>query len=365
MGVTKPRVLIRPAVIMALLAGACSDSGTRENVPVPAAVVPNAGYATVSTAVEISGAKFLAKATQQSSGGSSPLDTTHRAWLGNVELTGVTWVDASKLTATVPVGLPLGAQKLTVENAFGERGTLDNAFTVLAAPAFSATVSVDRTTVNVGQPFALTLALANDGGAEVNSLALGEPVLTPANVAGASPCGAAPAAPAALALGGRQSFNWTCQGAAPGQLTATFGPTTGKDALLGSALTATPPASVPVTVQTPAALTAAPLSIPALVAVGTDFTVKMTVANTGEADARAVAPGTLSVVPVLGAAAADLKAGPTPASALVQGGQSVDFVWTYTPTAPGSLSLAVGASGTDGNSGSTVTAVTNGLITVQ
>ena len=364
MGVTKPRVLIRTAVIMALLAGACSDSGTRENVPVPAAVVPNAGYATVSTAVEISGTKFLAKATQQSSGGSSPLDTTHRAWLGSVELTGVTWVDASKLTATVPAGLPLGAQKLTVENAFGEQGTLDNAFTVLAAPAFSATVSVDRTTVNVGQPFALTLALANDGGAEVNAITLGEPALSPSGLATVSG-GPTPPSPGTLALGGSQSFVWALKGAARGLLTATFSATTGKDAVLSSALTATPPASVQVTVQDPAAIDAT-LSIPQSVAVNADFTVTMTVTNTGEADARAVTPGALSVVaPVAGGAVP--KSGPTPASALATGGQPVTFKWTYTATEPGSFSLAGGASGTDGNTDSRVeaTAAISGSINVQ
>jgi hypothetical protein len=338
--------------MIALLASACSDSGPG-SVPVPAAVVPNAGYASVPTAVEITGTQFLAKATQPSGGGSAPVDTHHRAWLGDVELGDVTWVSTEKLTAAVPAGLPLGPQTLTIENALGERGTLDDAFTVLAAPALSATVSVDRTTVNVGQPFALTMSLANDGGAEVDSLVLGEPALTPSGLATVSPGGPSPVAPASLAVGERQSFTWTVSGAERGAVTATFGPTTGKDALLGSSLTATPPASVQVTVQTPAAIVAA-VSIPPSVVLDSDFTVTMTVTNTGDADAQGVTPGALSVVPGSPAGSAVLKSGPTPAAALVPGGQPVTFRWTYTAITPGRFVLVGSASGADGNSGSTV-----------
>jgi uncharacterized repeat protein (TIGR01451 family) len=289
------------------------------------------------------------------------VDTHHRAWLGDVELAEVTWVDATKLTATVPAGLPTGSQRLTVENALGAHGTLEKAFTVLAAPAFSATVSVDRTTVNVGQPFTLTLALANDGGADVNALTLGAPSLTPSGLATVSPGGPSPAAPGALAQGVHQSFAFACQGAAPGRLTATFGATTGLDALLGTAVTASPPASVQMTVQRPAKIDAT-LSIPPSVAVGGDFPVTMTVTNSGETEARAVTPATPSVVGSGGTAVLRPGTSANPASAPIPGGQTVVFTWTFTATTAGSFQLAGGASGTDANLGAvaaTPTATSN------
>jgi hypothetical protein len=345
--------LLRPPAILLLLAGACSGSTSRDDVPLPTAVVPSAGYATVATAVEIAGSRFFAKGTQPSVGGGATLDTHHRAWLGDVELADVTWVDTSKLTATVPAGLPLGAQKLTVENALGERGTLDGAFTVLSPPSFSATVSASPTTVSVGQGFTVSLAVSNDGSTDVNALALGVPALSPSSLATLSPpAGPVPPAPATLATGRRQSFTWTYQATAPGRLAATFGPTTGKDALLGGALTATPPAPAQVTIQQPAAI-AATLSIPPSVAVGADFGVAMTVANTGGADASAVAPD----APVASSAgAAVLKSGPTPTSAVIQGGRSATFSWTYTAKAARTFNVSGGAAGKDANSGTAITA---------
>jgi hypothetical protein len=102
-------------VIVLLLSGASCGSSPPGNAPAPTAVVPNAAYATAPTAVEISGKRFLAKGTQPSGGGGPTVDSQHRAWLGDTELAEVTWVSTEKLTATVPAGLPLGAQKLTVD----------------------------------------------------------------------------------------------------------------------------------------------------------------------------------------------------------------------------------------------------------
>ncbi len=346
--------LLRPSVMLALLAGACSSSASRDDVPLPAAVVPNVGYATVPTAVEIGGSRFLAKVTQPSGGGTGTVDTHHRAWLGDVELQDVTWVSTATLTATVPPGLTLGPQKLIVENALGERGTLDAAFTVLAAPSFAATVTAPAT-VSVGQTFTVSLTVSNDGGTDVNGLTLGQPALSRSDLTSTPAGGPVPPAPPTLAAGAHQPFAWTYQATAPGTLAVTFSPTTGNDALLGGPLTATPPAPAQVTVQQPAAIEVTALSIPPSVAIGTDFTVSMTVSNTGGADASGVTPSGLTLSSVNGATAT-LKAGPTPAAARIPGGGgTTTFAWTYSATV-GSFLLSGGAAGSDANSGAAITA---------
>lgn len=353
-------MLLSPLLLLALLSAACSG-GSPAETPQPTEIVPNAGYSTAPIAVEIHGSRFLARATQQADGGAPALDTRHRAWLGDVELQDVIWVSTTALTATVPAGLPVGAQELTVESALGVRGTLDAAFTVLSAPSLSATVAVERTTVSEGQTFHLTLTVANDGSADVTDLALGSPNLSSSDGAEANASGTAPSAQATLAAGSSQTFTWTYVATKAGHLAATVG-ATGKDALFGETLTATPPAAAQVTVQTPPDLRAE-LSIPPSLAVSrtgvsNDFTVTVTIANDGGADALDVTPSAPAVV-AGSTAAASLKAGTgaTPASATVTAGHSVTFAWTYTAgTAIGSLQLSGGATGKDANSGATVTA---------
>ncbi len=349
---------LRPLLLLALLSAACSGTAPSEESPRPTEVVPNAGYSTAPTAVEIHGSRFLAQATLPSGGGSPTLDTRHRAWLDDAELQEVTWVSTTTMTATVPSGLSPGPHGLTVQNALGERGTLDAAFTVLSAPSFSATIAADRTTASVGQTFKLTLTVANNGSSDVTSLALGTPALTWTDGGAATPSGAAPSPPATLAVGGRQSFTWTYQATSAGHLSATVS-ATGRDARSGAALTATPPSPAQVAIQKVPDIRAA-LSIPPSVAAGKDFTVTMTVTNLGGADALAVTPATPSVVAgSAGTASLKTGTGATPASAGVPAGQAATFTWTYTAGATtGSLQLSGGATGKDANSGAVVTAPT-------
>jgi hypothetical protein len=355
---------LRPLLLLTLICATCSGGTPSGEVPQPAEMVPSAGYATTPTAVKITGSNFLAQAKQQASGGAPTLDTSHRAWLDDVELQDVTWVSTTELTATVPAGLAVGAHRLTVENAMGERGTLDGAFTVLPGSSFSAAVAFDRTTVTEGQAFHLTLTLANDGGADVTDLALGIPSVSSPDGADATPSGAAPDAPATLAVGDSQTFTWTYVATKAGHLSATVG-ATGKDASSGAALDAAPAAAAQVVVQTPPELRAE-LSIPEFVPVSSatearDFTVTIRVANSGGADAVEVAP--TAPATVAGSVPVSPKDGPAPASATVPAGQAVSFTWTFTAgTSIGSLQLSGGADGRDANSGGPVSApaVTSG-----
>src|SRR5512138_3410033 len=129
--------------LLFLSTGCSGSSPSADQVPRPTSIDPKVGYATAAVPVLITGSGFLAKAQQPAGGGAPVRDTTHRAWLGNVELTGVTWLDTTTLKTTVPPGLPVGAQDLTVENALGERGALNGAYTVLSASGFSGTLAVE------------------------------------------------------------------------------------------------------------------------------------------------------------------------------------------------------------------------------
>jgi hypothetical protein len=106
------------------------------------------------------------------------------------------------------------------------------------------------------------------------------------------------------------------------------------------------------TVQTPAALSAT-VSIyddsDLQYSIGQTIKVKMTVTNTGEAQANTVAPSAITLAGT--SAGSTLSTGPTPASANITGGTSQDFVYTYATTdaTAGTINFAGSASGTDAN----------------
>jgi hypothetical protein len=87
------------------------------------------------------------------------------------------------------------------------------------------------------------------------------------------------------------------------------------------------------------------------VTIGDTITVTMTIQNIGTAPASTVVPTSLTIT---GTGAATLASGPTPSSAIINGGDSATFTWTYTATAAGTVLFSGSASGTDQYSGSEV-----------
>ncbi len=333
-----------------LAALSCSDGGS--GPPRPGSMEPSSGLASQSTPVIIRGDGFLARPSEQQSGGGETIDARHRAWLDDAELDGVIWIDAHTLQAVVPAGLPAGPKRLLVENAFGQRGAVESAFTVIRAgsqtpAALSATLAVQGSpsTVLVGQALSVTLTVSNtgQGGASVTTVT---PTVSPA---GAATCGLpSPAPPQTIAGGGSTNFTWTCTATTAGSLT--LGATVAGTATTGgAALQATAP-GVALTVQLPAELTATVATNRNTANVGQAVTVTLTLTNGGTSTANVT-----SITRSTTGVAANCTA-PSPASASVPTGGTRNFTWNCTPSASGTLTLSATAAGTDAVSGGAISA---------
>src|SRR5690349_9463924 len=150
-----------------LFAFACSR---REgfDAPRPGAIEPVIASNGRPTPVVIRGSGFVVQPTQQIGGPSElSLGTAFRAWLGDVELQGVTYVDDATLTATIPAGLAPGVYPLAVQSPSGQSGWLEDAFSAYAAPSLRAIAVLGQGAVNVGQSFWLELDVLNAGGVPV------------------------------------------------------------------------------------------------------------------------------------------------------------------------------------------------------
>ncbi len=209
-----------------------------------------------------------------------------------------------------------------------------------------ADVTVTPSTIDQGQAFSVTATVSNTGEAPAASLAL---AVTRTTSGGADAITADSPGTTALAGGASLSVTWNFveSGTAPGALS--FSATaTASDANSGAALSAQ---SAPgtVTVQAPAALSAALPIAPAAVSRGQNFTVAVTVSNSGAALARSVS-ASLSAVAGGGAGLTVLTG---PPATDIAGGGAATFTWTCVESgsAAGVLRLSASVAGTDGNNG--------------
>jgi len=309
-------------------------------------MVPGGSDGTAPTSVVIRGAGFLARATQDGAGGLSSASFTHRAWLDDVELPGVTWVDAGTLLATVPAGFAVGPHALTVENALGLRGRLEAAFTVVVPAGLGASAAVAPPVASTGQPVTLTLTVVNVGGTAVRGLAAEVLTSGPGAVTlvSASP-------PVDLAAGTQVDLVVLYDASGKGDVL--FDATvSGVEAFTGRALSASASAG-PVRVEEAAALRGT-LAIPTTLAPGAPFTAVFAVTNEGETAAVAVTPGALAAEAGSGATFS-IDGGPSPGAATIAAGSTQVFTWSCTLLGTGSLRLVASAAGTDANDGRIVT----------
>jgi len=213
--------------------------------------------------------------------------------------------------------------------------------------------TTSRTSVNRGQAFTATMTVANSGGTQANGV-LPSPNPPTFNLVSGTP-GATTSTtltPANIAAGASTTFTWsyTENGTATGTFNLSSG-ATGTNAVTGTTVTAPAVATANVAVQTPAVLVITAFTIPPNT--GSSFFGTLSVRNNGGATANGVLPTPQPPI-VSGSAVATLSG--LPAAQNITGGSTAVFLLTYNVTGVGTVQLRSGASGTDANSGATITA---------
>lgn len=217
--------------------------------------------------------------------------------------------------------------------------------------------------VSVGQSLDLVATVANQGDVDALGVAVGNLTIT-------GPGGAAiDAIPPAqdIPAGASRTFHVAAHATSPGAVF--FGTSvSASDAITGGPVSVQASWDI-VFVQAAAQLSARWLTVPQMTSPGRTFTATFGVTNTGEALARDVVPlpNPPAVVALSGSAGLSTSQAPLPVD--VPGGSTAVFSWTFavSGTAPASLQLSAGGSGTESNAGTALSApsATSSAISVQ
>lgn len=308
-------------------------------------MVPAWGLNSEPVSVVIEGENFMPLATQHLGGEASvTMDERFEAFLGEVALEDVTWVDARTLRARVPGGLAPGWHPLTVVGPLGTRVELPRAYlsSVESLARLEAGAALERAQVSVQERLWLRLEVKNTGTS--GALAV-TPVLRPKGE-GRVELVSEPG-PADIPAGGSVSFTWVLAAAAPGDVHFTL-EAQGSEALTGTELRAPGVEVGPLRIRNRAVLSASfQPSAQQTVNVGQRVKVSLRVTNTGETAATGVVPG----MPVVTGTLALPVSGPVPVRALLLPGESQDFAWEYVAGRAGPLAFEVDAVGHDAFSG--------------
>jgi len=305
-------------------------------------VQPSAAYTSADLPVTIVGENFEPVATQRvGHGGGVDVDSTFRAFLGDVELKDVQWQAPDRLTAIVPAGRTGGPFDLRVVGPTGE-GVVPAAFRGSSALPPSLTVSITAPArVELGTQAGVDLLVGNGGEVPIEAPALqliGDPGLAVV---------AQPAAPNELQAG--QTVHYVSLISAEGrgfqqlELQAT-----GQDGFTGWALAAA--ASTSVQVVSPPAFAAQPAPVPATISVGQSFDVAVDVTNSGDVDAVGLAFAALQV-----SGQGAIAAGPAPGPQDVPAGETRTFLFHVQAASPGLVTLTASGTASDPMAGLPVT----------
>ena len=335
-------------LLLFLAAAACGGGSTNQQLPASiTSVDPACGDSAAETPVVVHGVMPVKVTSSLSGSGSSTADTTYRAWLGDTELTGVTWSGPDSLAAKVPVRLTPGDYPLTIETPFGTRVTKQAAFHVQvgacapSAATLVATVEVSPNTVTVGQQVTARATVSNVG----LSPALGVTGTIATPIASLHLVEQS-AGPVDLAPGASTTFSWayatTAQSPASGFTLDVD--VAGHDAA-GAPVTAGRARSNVFLVNAGAALSAS-AAAPARVSVGQGFTFSITVSNAGAA-AALVTPDLQITTGVEPAPVAVVS---KPGQRTVDAGGQQRFDFALRGAAAGDVSLTGTVSATDANS---------------
>jgi hypothetical protein len=340
----------RAAGLCLAFLSACGGSDGTVGLPTVEAVKPACGDNASATSVTVSGVLPVKPIISISDPSSSRLETTYRAWVGDVELTSVKWTSASELTALVPAGIPVGTYGLTLESPFGGKGVKDAAFQVRQGACPIETAALVTTnpvaapaTLTVGQDVTVTATVQNNG----QAAALGVLASVFSAPAGFTVHGALPAAQD-VPPGQARTFTWTYTASVSGGGVFVID-ATGSAADSGLSVAAPRVNTNAVLVNPGAFLTANAVVAPTQATVGQLITVVLTVTN--HSTTAAIATPAIAVT-------GPVTAGNAPTARSIPGGTTQAFQWTFTASAPGTATFTASVSGTDPGSGKQVTVPT-------
>ncbi len=217
--------------------------------------------------------------------------------------------------------------------------------TIVAASQLGAAWKLSATTVQQGRTFTATFSVTNNGATDAWNVT---PAAASASVVIASGWRArqtkGPTPVVRLILGPDETVNFSYTFRATGTGYVDFSATaTGQDSATLAALMV-PAFSATVFITPGAVLGAAASLTPGTLRVGYPFTFRLTVTNTGSADAVVAIP---SLTPAI-AGLARLDTGPTPGpGATIYAGGSVTYTWNLTALQAGTLVLTGAVSATD------------------
>lgn len=291
---------------------------------------------------------------------------------------------ASSSTVASPVTIPGGSSAMftysytetgggtgTLALTAGATGTDANTGGAVSGPSStSSTITVQSpasltvTSLTVpprlsrGQNFTGTMTVSNSGQADAVTVLPQPSSPTLVLTGGANATTSTSQTAVTIPGGGSRSFSWTFleNGTGSGTL-ALQGGAAGNDANSGAAVTALPITSAAAPVESPAQLSVTSFTIPPGLNRGQAFQAVMVVTNNGQGAATGVLPSpNPPTIASTGGANATTPTALTPAT--IAGGASTTFTWLYTENggSPGTIQLTAGATGTDANSGTTITA---------
>ncbi len=318
------------------LALACARTSAPPGAPVPGTVEPKGTYVGTGPAVVLHGEGFTPAAAQRLNGGGQiEVDADFRAFLGQVELGDVRWVDSHTLTAVVPPDLAAGTYALSVEGPYG-LGMADGVFLVSDAVPAALTASASfPQRARLGLELSVAQTVTNVGGMTAQAVAAGSPVLS--GSAQVQP----PAGTMDILPGASFVFIWRIRAGEPGVLDVTL-PVAGVDEVDGRVVVAETSNSV--TVVTGPHLVATPQPAPASAAVGTPFPLAIDVLNDGGTDA-------LGVYFADPSGAANVRVDSSPLPQDIPAGATRTFQWTIEGTSPGTAMLGTSGAATDPDTG--------------
>ncbi len=327
---------MRRSSVLFALALACARTSAPPGAPVPSAVEPKGTYLGTGPAVVLHGQDFTPAAVQRLNGGSEiEVDAVFRAFLGNVELEDVSWVDSHTLTAVVPPDLAAGTYALSVEGPYG-LGMADGVFLVSDAVPAALTASASAPQrARLGLEFSVAQTVTNVGGMTAQAVAAGSPVLS--GSAQVQP----PAGTIDILPGASFVFIWRIRAGDSGVLDVML-PVAGVDEVDGRAVVAE--TNNLVSVVTGPHVVATPQPAPASAVVGMRVPLTIGVTNDGGTDALGVRLDDPS-----GAANVRVISSPLPQD--VPAGATRTFQWTIEGTSPGAATLGCGGSGADPDDG--------------